>query len=121
MARQLPRPETDLVSAAPRRPRQRRQPARQRQARIRRVAVARLLGAARIGDRLQARGLPARADGARTLPAYASAHAARAPVRMGASRDAAVVREPRAIARLSLTAAAGLRRYASAAPSSSSR
>ncbi len=61
---------------------------------VRRVALARLLGSARIGDRLQARSLSARADGARALSAHASADAARAAVRLGAPRDAGVVREP---------------------------
>ena len=89
VARQLPRPEADLVSAAARRPRQRRQPARHRPSRIRRLALARLLDSARIGDRLQARSLSARADGARAFPAHAAANAARAPVRLGAPRNAA--------------------------------
>ena len=45
LARQLPRAEADLVSAAARRPRLRRVPARLREARVRRLALERLLGA----------------------------------------------------------------------------
>ena len=65
----LPRPEADLVPAAPGRARLRRQPARERPSRVRRLALARLLGAARDGDRLQARRLPPGADRAASLPA----------------------------------------------------
>ena len=58
-ARPLPRPEADLVSAAAGRPRLRPQPARHRPSRVRRLALARLLGAARRRDRVQARRLSA--------------------------------------------------------------
>src|SRR6266850_940042 len=51
------------------RPRLRRQAARQRPSRVRRLALARILGAARGGDRVQARGVPPGADRAASLPA----------------------------------------------------
>jgi 8-oxo-dGTP pyrophosphatase MutT (NUDIX family) len=55
--RHLPRPEADLVPAAPGRPRHRRLPARQRASGIRCLALELLLGAAGQCDRVQARGL----------------------------------------------------------------
>src|SRR6266850_5644435 len=67
--RPVPRPEADLVPAAHDRPRLRRQAARQRPSRVRRLALARILGAARGGDRVQARGVPPGADRAASLPA----------------------------------------------------
>src|SRR6185312_2062811 len=95
MARKLPRPEADLVPAAAHRPRFRRLPARNRASGIRCVALARLLDPARNRHRLQARGLSARADGARAVLACASTNATRAALRLGTPRDAAVVRESR--------------------------
>src|SRR6266550_3997481 len=92
MARQLPRPEADLVFAAAYRPRQRLLAARVRASGIRRLAVARILDSARGGDRLQARSLPPRAARARALRPHEATDAPRAPVRLCASRDAAVVR-----------------------------
>src|SRR6185436_1421952 len=68
MARHLQGPEADLVPAAPGRARLRRLVARLGPSRIRRVALARLLGAARHGDRLQARRVPASPGAARGLP-----------------------------------------------------
>ena len=68
-ARPLPRPEADLVPAAPGRPRQRHEPARHRPPRVRRLALERLLGAAGRGDRVQARRLRDGADRAGALPA----------------------------------------------------
>src|SRR5882672_7336544 len=67
--RRVPRPEADLVPAAHDGPRLRRQAARQRPSRVRRLALARVLGAARGGDRVQARGVPPGADRAASLPA----------------------------------------------------
>src|SRR3989442_6201787 len=67
--RRLPRPEADLVPAAHDGPRLRRQAARQRPPRVRRLALARILGAARGGDRVQARGVPPGAGRAASLPA----------------------------------------------------
>src|SRR6185503_8805189 len=86
--------EADLVSAAPLRPRQRREPARHRPSRVRRVALARLLRAARGGNRLQARSLSPSADGVGALFVHASADAARAPLWLRASGDALVLRKP---------------------------
>src|SRR5882672_1941794 len=67
MARQLPRPEADLVLVAIGRTRLRCAAARVQQARIRRLALERLLGAHGGGNRVQARGLPAGARGTRAL------------------------------------------------------
>src|SRR5438270_9415449 len=67
--RRVPRPEADLVPAAHDGPRLRRQAARQRPSGVRRLALARILGAARGGDRVQARGVPPGADRAASLPA----------------------------------------------------
>ena len=50
-------------------PRLRHQAARHRPSRVRRLALERLLGAARVGDRVQARRLPAGADRTGALPA----------------------------------------------------
>src|SRR5688572_4464669 len=66
--RRLPRPEADLVPAAHARPRLRREAARERPPGVRRMALARLLGAPRGRDRLQARGLSPGADRAAPLP-----------------------------------------------------
>src|SRR5689334_2932697 len=88
VARQLPRPEADLVSPAPGRARQRREPARFRASRIRCMALARVLDPARRGHRVQARVLSPRAARARALPALEAADAAAAPVRRAASGDA---------------------------------
>src|SRR3982751_2808936 len=101
MARKLPRPEADLVSAAPCWSRFRCVPARNRASRIRCVALARLLDSARSRHRLQARSLSARADGARAVLAYASTNATRAALRLGPPRDAAVVRESRSVTYIS--------------------
>src|SRR6185436_10898567 len=65
----LPRTEADLVSAAHDGARLRREAARERPSRVRRVALARLLGAARRRDRIQARGVSPGADRAAPLPA----------------------------------------------------
>src|SRR5437660_1777038 len=92
MAGQLPRPKTDLVSAAAHRPRQRRYVTRHRASRIRCVALARVLGAAGNSDRLQARGVSARAPRARALRSHEAADAPRTAIRVRASGDAAVVR-----------------------------
>ena len=62
-------PEADLVPAAADRPRQRHEPARHRPSGVRRLALERVLGAARRGDRVQARRLPDGADRTRALPA----------------------------------------------------
>src|SRR6185312_245104 len=77
--RLLPRPEADLVSAAHGGARLRREAARERPPGIRRLALARLLGAARNGDRLQARGLSPGADRAAPLPAGRPARAGAPP------------------------------------------
>src|SRR5437868_3491560 len=92
MARQLPRPEADLVSPAPERARQRRLPAGDRSPRIRCLALARLLDSARERDRVQARGVSPRAARARALSARQAADAPRAPVRLRTPGHAAVVR-----------------------------
>jgi len=65
VARELQRPETNLVLVAARRPRLRRASARVGKTRIRCMALERLLGAARIRHRVQARRLSARAERAR--------------------------------------------------------
>src|SRR5271169_3965254 len=83
MARQLSRPEADLVPSAPRRPRQRRVPARKRPSRVRRVALARLLDSTRHRDRLQARGVSPGLDRARALLAPSPADPEGAAVRLG--------------------------------------
>src|SRR5436190_12365457 len=67
--RRLPRPEADLVPPAHGRPRLRREAARERPSGVRCLALARLLGAGRDRDRLQARGLSPGADRAAPLPA----------------------------------------------------
>ena len=77
--RRLPRAEADLVPAAHGGARLRRQAARERPSGVRRLALARLLGAARGGDRLQARGVPPGADRAAPLPRW--------PTVAGARRD----------------------------------
>src|SRR5207247_9814067 len=89
---QLPRPKADLVSAAAHRPRQRRFAARNRAPRIRCVALARVLGATRNRDRIQARGVPACASRARALHSHEVADAPRTALRLLESYDAVVVR-----------------------------
>src|SRR6185503_1435109 len=79
LPRRVPRPEADLVPAAPRRARLRREAARERTPRIRRLALARLLGSARHRDRFQARGVSPGADRAAPLPAVRPPPAAAAP------------------------------------------
>ena len=59
--------------------------------------------------------------GTRALSAHAAADASRASLRLGPSGNACVVREPRAIAGLTLSAPASPSRCSSAAPSSSCR
>src|SRR6266851_5909453 len=69
LARQLPRPEADLVPAEAGRSRLRCSPAGFRETGIRRLALERLLGAPRLGNRFQARRLSAGAQRAGALSA----------------------------------------------------
>src|SRR5262249_52035042 len=66
----------------------------ERAPRIRRLAVAGVLGAARYGDRIQARSLSPRTDRARALHGCATEDASRAPVRIPAPGDARFLRQP---------------------------
>src|SRR6185503_13107643 len=75
----LPRTEADLVPPADGRARLRREAARERASGVRRLALARLLGAARRGDRLQARCLPPGAARAASLSAGRPPRASAAP------------------------------------------
>src|SRR5690606_19441436 len=67
LAGQLSRAEADLVSAALHRARLRCAVARLGAPRVRCMALERLLGAVGVGDRVQARGLPARAERAQSV------------------------------------------------------
>src|SRR5262252_5246732 len=96
MARHVQGPEADLVPAAPLRPRLRHLASRERPPGIRRVALARLLGAARSGDRFQARRLSPGARAARGLP------------RGGAARDRSLALWPAAQALAAAARARGL-------------
>src|SRR6187397_813877 len=92
MARQLPRPEADLVSPAAGGPRQRRELARQRTSRVRCVALARVLDSARDRHRVQAGVVSPRAPRARALPPRQAANAQAPALWHRAPADAAVVR-----------------------------
>src|SRR5688572_4884319 len=105
----LSRAEADLVSAAHGRARLRREAARERASRIRRLALARLLGAPRRRDRLQARGVPPGADRALPLPAVRPPRP-RAACRSAAAKLSAMEREYDPLPIRELGAGAGFRR-----------